>query len=237
LIKQVEGSGPLQTAERRSLRRLKLEDPVAYEEKALAALKPINYEPEIKVFLVPVWTHAKPTPKNKWYWSDGREVKTGEITYDYRVRRWFLPPEPISAELSFEKKDSGPTAEQLAKMSPEAREFYRDVDCPITASDLFAKPRPVTFVRGARHVEGSGCDHFRHGFWWTQADIDAAEKGRMDLPPMILPPYPEVSIADSFATKPETQADIEKDRREPYTWKRHAQKLIADAEREQRLLN
>ena len=207
-ILQVKGSDIFARRSREAWKILKERDPEEYRRQSLQALEPQNYELPTIVYLVPVWTHSNPKLPAEMRWPTGEIVQQHELAYDYRLNKWFLPAEPISVELNFEKEESGrPTPENLAKMSPEAQEFYRDEKAANGVSDLFAKPTPITFRKGDRHVEGSGRDCFRHGHWWTAEDVKRAETGWLATPPTILPPFPTIQVADSFATKPESAAE------------------------------
>ena len=122
-IHQVKGGGQLAQQQRESLAAFKKRDPQAYEDYCIGLLEPRNYELPTVIFLVPVYTYANPKLPHKMMWGDGREVQQGEIVFDYRLKKWFLPAEPVSAELDFQKKTGIPTEAQIAKMSPESREF------------------------------------------------------------------------------------------------------------------
>ena len=219
-ILQVKGSDIFARRSREAWKALKERDPEEYRRQSLQALEPQNYELPTIVYLVPVWTHSNPKSPAEMRWPTGEIVKPHEVTFDYRRKKWFLPVEPVDAELDFNKK-TGPTEAELKKASPEFREFYRDTDVP-TASKLFAKPTPITFRKGDRYVAGSDRTCFRHGSWWTQAEVDKAQSGYLDKPPIILPPLPAIQVTDSFAVKPESAETKETLNTEPYCWKRQS---------------
>jgi hypothetical protein len=204
-ILQIKGDDIFAQRERESLKAFKERNPEAFEKYSLRMLEPVSHDLPTIIYLCPIWTHLNPNLRDEMRWPDGRVVQPHEIAYDYRTNTWNLPAEPVDAEIDFNKK-TGPTDAELKRMSPEAAEFYRDVDAP-TASKLFAKPTKITFRKGDRHIEGSGRDFFRHGSWWTAEDIERTETGWSDKPPVVLPPLPAITLADSFATAPETEAE------------------------------
>ena len=207
-ILQIHGDDIFSQRQRESLKEFKARDPEVFEKYSLRALEPVSFELPTIIYLCPVWTHANPKARAEWRWPDGRVVEPHEVAFDYRTNTWHLPAEPVDAETNF-NKTTGPTAAELKRMSPEAAEFYRDVDAP-NAARMFAKPTKITFRKGDRHVEGSGRDFFRHGSWWTAEDIKRAETGYSEKPPIVLPPLPAITVADSFATKPESAAELAK---------------------------
>lgn len=237
-ILQVKGSDIWAQRSREGWKRLKENDPDEYRRQSLQALEPQNYELPTLIYLVPVWTHANPNLPSEMRWPDGTIVQPHEVTYDYRLKKWFLPAEPISVELNFEKQETGrPTPAQMAKLSPEAQEFWCDEKAANGVSDLFSKPTPITFRKGDRHVAGSGRDVFRHGHFWTEEEVRRAESGWVEKPSSLLPPLPAIMVADSFATKPESAEAKETLNAEPYCWKRLEQQRKEDQENEERLLN
>jgi len=235
-ILQIKGDDIWAQRSRENWKQLKERNPEEFERLSLAALEPQNFELPQIIYLLPVWTHANPKARDQMRWPGGAVVQPHEVAYDYRTKTWNLPAEVVDAELNFNKQ-SGPTAAELARMSPESAEFYRDVDAP-TASKLFAKPVPITFRRGDRHVEGSGRDVFRHGHFWTADEVRRAETGYSEKPPIVLPPLPLISISDSFAVKVETEAELAKWKEPIETpWMKWERKQREQKEREQQLLN
>jgi hypothetical protein len=236
-ILQVKGNDVFAQRQRMSLKELKERNPEEYERISLEALEPQTFELPTIVYLVPVWSHANPKLRDKMYWPDGSEVRPHEVNYDYRTKAWYLPAEPISAELNFEKQ-SGPTEAELARMSPEAREFYRGDAATQAASKMFAKPVRITFRKGDRHVEGSGRDCFRHGSWWSEEDVRRASEGILDEPPVVLPPLPQIAVADSFAVRPDSPADLAKlDEPIETPWGRYMRLQKEKSQHEQELIN
>jgi hypothetical protein len=235
-ILQVKGDDIWAQRTRESWKQLKDRNPEEYERLSLSALEPRNFELPSLVYVLPMWTHANPHARNEMRWPDGRIVQQGEIDFDYRTKNWYLPAEPVDAEIDFNKK-TGPSPEQIAKMSPEAQEFYRDVDVQST-SKMFAKPVKITFRTGDRRIEGSGRDVFAHGSWWTQAEVDKARSGYSEKSPIILPPLPKLAVADSIAVKPETEAERAKWLEPTETpWGRYMRIQREEKEQLQRLLN
>jgi hypothetical protein len=236
-ILQVKGGGQLAQQQRESLAAFKKRDPQAYEDYCIGLLEPRNYELPTIVWLVPVYTYANPKLPHKMYWGDGREVQQGEIVFDYRLKKWFLPAEPAGTEIDFKKQTGLPTEAEIAKMSPEAQEFYRDTDSPLATRSLFAKPTPIKFEKGDRHVEGSGRDNFRYGSWWADEDIRRAHTGWNDQPPTILPPL-KIAVADSIAVKPESEAELAKWKEPTETcWQKYTRLQKEQEQFQQELLN
>ena len=245
----IKGNDALAQHQRKVIREQRRMDPHAAAQRAMDALRPRNLSLETNIFLVPTWTHDNPHSRDLQYWPNGDLVKAGQIAYDGRLRYWVRVPGPRSMDISFEKaKDSGPTEEQLARMSPETAQWYLDRQAEkeewtqdisggwITksGSSPWEKPDKITFLRGDRHIEGSGRDHFRMGHFWSQAEIDKVEGTHWtDTPPTILAPLPKIGVADSIASAPEKEIPDT----EPNRWKRHAQRLAEEASRTKELLN
>ena len=236
LVLQVKGDGHFAATQRKSMAQLKRDDPALYEKLALDALKPRKVTQDVIIYVV------MDGKREIFYWPDGRLVKKGEeITFDFRLRRWCLMPGPASTEL------------ETPLTSQKMEGYYDEMDCDSEGNPKWkyrvegsggtwvqgldggwkrtdsgvspwTRPERLQFVKAPAHVEGSGRDHFAHGQWWTQAEVDAADAADAANPPSLLPPLPRYAVADSLALPPSISArDREKDSRIPYVWARHEQ--------------
>ena len=246
LVLQIRGESPLADMQRKSMAQLKRENPAEYERRALEALKPRNVAMQHIVYVVMEGKHEV------WYWPDGRLVKKGEeVTYDARTKRYCLMPAPAGVELDpvtatgrqkmeLNQHDDGsfhwePEGSQGTWSQQKDGTWKQDAG---SGGSPWTKQERITFRRAEPHVEGSGKDNFRHGSWWSDEEIKAAEAVDLANPPSLLPPLPNYALADSLALPPAiTVADRLKDAKPLETvWQRADRLRREQAIREAELL-
>ena len=101
----------------------------------------------------------------------------------------------------------------------------------------WTQPERMEFRR-AEAPASAAHDQFRHGKWFTQAEVEEAAAADAGNPPTLLPPLPRFSVADSIAVSPaSTAADKAKDAKPLETvWQRSDRLRREKAEREAALL-
>ncbi len=244
LVLQVKGDGHFAATQRKSMVQLKRENPAEYERLALEALKPRKVTQDVIIYVV---MEGK---REIWFWPDGRLVKKGEeVTYDARMKKYCLMPGPASTELetplTSQKMELNQHDDGSFHWEPEGSQGtweqtnsggWKRTD---SGASPWTRPEKIEFRKAPAHVEGSGKDHFRHGLWWSDADIQKTEgAGWTETPPVILPPLPKHALADSLALPPPmTEAEIAKWSREPSVWKRWEQSEKDRKAREAELLS
>jgi ribosomal protein L40E len=244
LLLQIRGDGPLADMQRKSMAQLKRENPAEYERRALEALKPRKVVPDTVIWVVMEGT------REVWMWPDGRLVKKGEeVTYDARTKRFCLMPGPAGVELDspgmthqrmeLNQHDDGtfhwePEGSQGTWHQKNDGSWEKDAGSGVSP---WTKQERIQF----RRAESPASDahiHFRHGKWFTQAEVDEAARIDAANPPQLLPPLPKYAVADSLALPPATTAaDRLKDAKPLETaWGRHERLMREAKAREAELL-
>ena len=242
LVRQIKGDDHFARMQRDAARRLVRQDPVEAARIALLALKPRNVEqPNI------IWV-LQEGKREIWYWPMGALVKRdgSEVVYDARMKAWFLAPAPAGAQLDslsakpvkqewyqdeFDADEDGPKWKQRPEDSGTYEQMNNGEWRKVGGESPWTRPEKITFRR-AEPPASAAHSEFRHGKWYTQAEIDKAVAAEAANPPNLLPPLPRHAVADSLALPPrDTAADRAKDSQIPYVWARHEQ---AEKERKAR---
>ena len=165
----------------------------------LIALVPKAVEPELVVYKIPMWTHENPYAKPRMFWAHGEEVGGNELVRD-PYHGWVRVPGPASnepdwfgeeskTEWIFDDQVEGGAWVKVAVGSVTTQwEQGEDGRWKATKStgQLWEKPEKIIFKDGQRKPEGK--NHFRHGYWFDDAQIAEFNSGTFDEPPIILPP-------------------------------------------------
>jgi len=181
-------------------------------------LRPIDTSVPCNIYKVPVFTLENPKLSDELYWPTGEKVRVGiEIVYDFMLKAWVLAPQPACADPDFSggnrkmecvQDDWGNwvkrPVDKEARWEQDATGHWVQINA--SASKRWAAPQKITFLKGDRHVPGSGRDFFRYGQWWAAEEIAKAESGWTEQPPSILPPI-KPCVADSIATVPTYKED------------------------------